>query len=218
MSRWAAATHRATRRDAALPAPATGRAQTCSRAAGRARVLASGLSDGGQAEARSAGTRARRDRRHRRPGWAQGSRGRKMPQTLPSSSPAPVGRQAGRRGQWPGRMWPAPPGCLPELPQHRASLLGPAGLAPFFRHPYPSGSSQPPPHTFPGPGAPPQTQVESTALSPAPTPGAGLEAHSGKSRGGESIFSLLFFSSIKRIKNPCRVCVASPCGPRGGFC
>lgn len=50
------------------------------------------------------------------------------------------------------------------LPQQRTSPLGPAGLAPFFRHPYPSGSSQPPP-TFPGPGAPPQTQVESTVLS-----------------------------------------------------
>ena len=81
------------RRDAALPAPATGRAQTRSRAAGKARAPASGRSDGGQAEARSAGTRARRDRRQR-PRWAQGCRGPKVPQTLPSSGPAPAGGQA----------------------------------------------------------------------------------------------------------------------------
>lgn len=57
--------------------------------------------------------------------------------------PSP-GRQVGGRGQQSGRVRPASPGCPPELPQQRTSLLGPASLAPFFRHPYPLGSSQPP--------------------------------------------------------------------------
>lgn len=132
-----------------LPAPATGRAQTCSRAVGQARVPASGCSDGGQAEARSAGTRARRDRRHRRPTWAQGSRGRKVPQTPPSSSPAPAGRRAGR-AQGPGRVRPASPGCLTSCRSR-----GPACLAQLAWHHFldilTPREAAPPPFQGPGP-------------------------------------------------------------------
>lgn len=106
-------------------------------------------------------------------------------------------RSAGGRagGQWPGRGRPAPPVCLPELPQQRTSLLGPAGLAPFFRHPNPLGSSQRPHFQGPGPLPRPRWRAQ-PSLPPVPTPGAGLEAHSGKKQGwGIYFFSpFLFFN------------------------
>ncbi|VCW83958.1 unnamed protein product, partial [Gulo gulo] len=134
------------RRDAALPAPATGRAQTCSRAAGQTRVLASGRSDGGQVEARSAGTRARRDRRRRRPrGRALGSGGWKVPQTLPFSSPAPAGGQAGRGGQWPAQVWPASPGGLPCCRSRGPACLAQLAWHHFLDTPTPREAASPPP-------------------------------------------------------------------------
>lgn len=96
-----------------------------------------------------------------------GLRRPKVPQTLPSSGPALAGGQTAEDNGQAGRGQ-LPRGCPPELLQQRTSLLGPAGLAPFFRHPHPSEAASPPPNSFQGLGAPPQTQAESTALSPTP--------------------------------------------------
>lgn len=82
------------------------------------------------------------------------------------------------------------PACLAWPAWHR-----------FLDPPIPREAASPP-APFQGPGAPPQTQAESTALPPTPPQGQDQKPTPGRSRGGESIFSLLFFSSIKRIKNP----------------
>lgn len=141
---------------------------------------------------------------------AQGSRRPEVPRTLPSSDPAPAGRRAGGCGPWPGRVRPAPPGSPPKPLRQKTSLLGPAGPAPFFRHPHPREAASPP-TPVQGPGAPsqPGTAVNLRHARPGP------EAHSGRSSGGQSIFSLLFFSSIKRVKNPRSLCVTFPGTARG---
>lgn len=188
LSGRAVATHRARRRDAAPPTPAAGRAPAHSRAAGQARAPASGHSDGGQAEARGAGTRARRDRRR----WPQGHRapqaGRRLRLCPPRTQPR---RLDGSRGQWPGGVQPAPPGRPPEPLQQRTRLLGPAGPAPFFRHPLPRKAASPHP---PGPGRLDPGRAHSP-LSRLP-PAAGPEAHSGTKQGwGIYFFSpFLFFN------------------------
>lgn len=86
---------------------------------------------------------------------AQGSRGQKVPQTLPSSDPAQPQRSGGRLRTIARRGAASTLGCPPELLQHRTSLLGLASLAPFFRHPHPLGSSQPP-KSFQGLGVRPR--------------------------------------------------------------
>lgn len=143
---------------------------------------------------------------------AQAGTGLQRPEGASDSAllkPSPGGRAGERAGAASSQTGAdSIPGRPPELLRQRTSLLGPAGPAPFFRHPHPSGSSQPPPLQGPGPLPSPG---ESTALSLAPPSGAGLEAHSRKKQGGESIFSLLFFSSIKRIKKPCPMCVVFLC-------
>ena len=60
-----------------------------------------------------------------------GLRRPKVPQTLPSSGPALAGGQTAANNGQTGRGQ-RPRGCPPELLQQRTSLLGPAGLAPFF--------------------------------------------------------------------------------------
>ena len=129
------------------------------------------------------------------PGWAQGSRGRKVPQTLPSSSAAPAGRRAGGRGQWRGGCGQHPqdtclscrgrgPACLAQLAWHH-----------FLDTPTPREAASPPPHLSRARGPSPDPGGE-PSLPPVLTPGAGLEAHSGKKQGwGIYFFSpFLFFN------------------------
>lgn len=155
-----------------------------------------GARTAGRAEARGAGTRAGGDGRPRRPRVGTGLQRPEGASDSALLEPGAGGRAGGRPRTVAGRVRPASPGHLPELPRQRTSLLGPAGLAPFFRHPYPSGSSQPPPPSpFQGPGPLPRPRWR--ALSPTcADPGAGLEAHSGKKQGwGIYFFSpFLFFN------------------------
>lgn len=90
---------------------------------------------------------------------------------------------------------PASPGCPPQPPLQRTACGPPAWLR-FLDTPTPWEAARPPtPFQDPGPlpdpgrehGSDPDTQGQD-------------RDYSGKKRGGESIFSLLFFSSIKRIK------------------
>lgn len=200
-------------RDAALPAPAAGRAQTRSWAAGEARAPASGRSDGGQAEARSAGTRARWDRR-RRPPWAQGSRGQRCLRLCP---PRAQPWWAGRQPRTTARPDVA---SFPGDARLSCCSRGPACLARPAWHRFldtPTPRKQPaPPQLLPGPGCPsPDPDGEHSPLLYA-TQGQEQKPTPGRDRGGESIFSLLFFSSIKRIKNPSPVCVSLLCEAHSG--
>lgn len=196
-------------RDAALPAPAAGRAQTRSWAAGEARAPASGHSDGGQAEARSAGTRARRDRRQRPP-WAQGSRGRRCLRLCP---PRAQPWWAGRQPRTTARPGVA---SVPRDARLSCCSRGPACLARpawhrFLDTPTPWKQPAPLPQPLPGPGCPSPGPGGEHSPLPYATQGQEQKPTPGRNRGGESIFSLLFFSSIKRIKNPSSLCVSLLC-------
>lgn len=119
----------------------------------------------------------------------------KVPQTLPSSGPALVdGQTAADNGQ--AGCGQRPQGCPPELLQQRTSLLGPAGLAPFFRHPHPSEAASPPPTTPSRAWVPLPRPRRRAQPSPLRHPGPGAEAHSGKKQGwGIYFFSpFLFFN------------------------
>lgn len=136
-----------------------------------------------------------------------------MPQTLPSSGPAPAGGRARRRPRTMAR-----PGAA-SIADARLSCCsrGPACLARpawpcFLDTPTPREAASPPhPSRAGGPSPDPG---ESTPFSPKPPQGQDQKPTPGRSRGGESIFSLLFFSSIKRIKNPRPLFVALRLGPR----
>ena len=123
-----------------------------------------------------------------------GLRRPKVPQTLPSSGPALAGGQTAANNGQTGRGQ-RPRGCPPELLQQRTSLLGPAGLAPFFRHPHPSeaASSPPTPSRAWVPLPRPRWRAQPSTLR---HPGPGAEAHSGKKQGwGIYFFSpFLFFN------------------------
>ena len=89
---------------------------------------------------------------------------------------------------------------------------GPACLARPAWHRFldtPTPRKQPaPPQPLPGPGCPsPDPGGEHSPL-PYATQGQEQKPTPGRNRGGESIFSLLFFSSIKRIKNPSSLCLS----------
>lgn len=122
---------------------------------------------------------------------AQGSRGQKVPQTLPSSDPAPAVRRAAMDngqagcGQHPQDARPSHrnrgPACLARPAWHR-----------FLDTPIPREAASP--HTLPGPGLLILGR-EHSPLSCLPL-GAGLEAHSGMKQGwGIYFFSpFLFFN------------------------
>lgn len=68
---------------------------------------------------------------------------------------ARAGGRAGGCGH--GQAWCGQrPQDAPTSATTAEDCLWPASLAPFFRHPYPLGSSQTPPHSLPGPWAPPR--------------------------------------------------------------
>ena len=114
---------------------------------------------------------------------------------VPSSGPALVGGQTAADNGQAGRGQ-RPQGCPPELLQQRTSLLGPAGLAPFFRHPHPSEAASPPPTTPSRAWVPLPRPRRRAQPSPLRHPGPGAEAHSGKKQGwGIYFFSpFLFFN------------------------
>lgn len=112
---------------------------------------------GGQAEGPRCWDQSQtQDRRWHGP-RAQGSRGQTVPQTLPSlGKPERAGGRVDGCGH--GQAWCGQrPQDAPTSATTAEDCLWPASLAPFFRHPYPLGSSQtPPPHSLPGPWAPPR--------------------------------------------------------------
>lgn len=139
---------------------------------------------------------------------AQGSRRPEAPRTLPSSDPAPAGGRAAAadHGQ-------AGCGRLPRDARPSRCDKGPACPAQPARHrfldPHPREAASPP---QPSGARGPFPTRHSRHLRPARP---GPEAHSGHSSSGQSIFSLLFFSSIKRVKNPRPLCATSPWTARG---
>lgn len=139
---------------------------------------------------------------------AQGSRRPEAPRTLPSSDPAPAGGRAAAadHGQ-------AGCGRLPRDARPSRCDKGPACPAQPARHrfldPHPREAASPP---QPSGARGPFPTRHSRHLRPARP---GPEARSGHSSSGQSIFSLLFFSSIKRVKNPRPLCATFPWTARG---